>query len=92
MSRSDFQVPGLRRTPNGIARWIVSTAWAYSSKWNNRRLENHFHGIWNIVLHDLTDDLAPYAFVVPQYQIDSVPGRLSQIARLIRLLNGMQLN
>ena len=69
---SDFQLPGLNRTPNGIARWIVSTAWAYSSRWNNRRLENHFHGIWNIVLHDLTDDLAPYVFVVPQYQIDSV--------------------
>lgn len=72
MSYSDFQLPGLKRTPNGISRWIVSTAWAYSMRWNNRRLENHFHGIWNIVLHDLTDDLAPYVFVVPQYQIDSI--------------------
>lgn len=71
-NHSDFQLPGLKRTPNGIARWIVSTAWAYSSRWNNRRLENHFHGIWDIVLHDLTDDLAPHVFVVPQYQIDSV--------------------
>jgi len=73
-NHSDFQLPGLKRTTDGIARWIVSTAWAYSSRWNNRRLENHFHGIWDIVLHDLADDLAPRVFVVPQYQIDSIEG------------------
>jgi hypothetical protein len=51
---------------------IVPTAWAYSSEHNNRRLEHHFHGMWNIVFQDLIHDLRPYVFVVPQYKIDSI--------------------
>lgn len=54
-----------------MEQWIIPTAWAYSSKCNNRRLEHHFHGIWNLVFQDLIADLGPYIFVVPQYQIDS---------------------
>jgi len=55
-----------------MERWIVPTAWAYSSKCNNRRLEHPFYGIWNLVLQDLIADLAPHLFVIPQYQIDSI--------------------
>jgi hypothetical protein len=74
MAHVDFQLPGLQRTQSGtsFARWIVPTAWAYSSKCNNRRIEHHFHGIWNLVLQDLIANLAPDIFLDPQYQIDSI--------------------
>ena len=75
MPPSDFQLPELAQTRTGtsLACWIVPTAWAYSSRWNNNRcLEGHFYSIWNFVLQDLVADLAPYIFVVSQYQIDSL--------------------
>lgn len=72
MSHSDFELPGLTQTGPSMERWIVPTAWAYSSKCNNRRLEHPFHGVWDLIFHDLIADLGPYVFVVPQYQIDSL--------------------
>ncbi|KAF8231249.1 hypothetical protein L208DRAFT_1033016, partial [Tricholoma matsutake] len=71
-SHSDFELPGLTQTGPSMERWIVPTAWAYSSKCNNRRLEHPFHGVWDLIFHDLIADLGPYVFVVPQYQIDSL--------------------
>ncbi|KAF8220100.1 hypothetical protein L208DRAFT_1382767 [Tricholoma matsutake] len=55
-----------------MEHWIVPTAWAYSSKCNNRCLEHFFHGIWTRVFQDLIADLGPSVFLVPQYQIDSL--------------------
>ena len=72
MSHTEFKLPGLTQNGSSYGRWIVPTAWAYSSKCNNRRLEHPFHGIWSLVFQDLTADLAPDTFVVPQYQIDSI--------------------
>ena len=45
MSHADFQPSGLvpPRKDTSAARWTVTATWAYSSRWNNRRLEHHFH-------------------------------------------------
>ena len=68
-SHSDFTLPGL--SYRGLSSWIVAILFAYSGRWNSRRLENHFHAFWNFVLLDLVDDLAPDLIVIPQFQLDT---------------------
>jgi hypothetical protein len=70
MSHSDFTLPGL--SSRGLSSWIVAISFAYSGRWNSRRLENHFHSFWNFVLLDLVDDLAPDVIVIPQFQFDII--------------------
>lgn len=45
-SEANYTLPGV--TSRGIACWVVSAAYAYSYRWNSRRLENHF--LWNVGL------------------------------------------
>jgi len=73
MSHSDFLLPGLSANPNGLASLIVTLAFAYSRRWNRRRLEHHTYAFWDRVLSYLIYDLEPYLFHIPQLAIHNPP-------------------
>ncbi|KAF8808152.1 hypothetical protein BYT27DRAFT_7166729 [Phlegmacium glaucopus] len=70
-SQTDFKLPGLSQGIESFNSLIVAIAFGYSGRWNARRLENHFHAFWNLVLTALVNDLAPCVLVIPQFQLDT---------------------
>jgi hypothetical protein len=77
----DFILPGLRNNPTAVRKWMLALAYAYSRRWNPRRLEYHFYGIWNRVFSHLTDDQETL-IIIPQsliYYVDS-PRNIADIS------------
>jgi hypothetical protein len=73
MSHANFQLPGLAANPIGLASLTVTLAFAYSRRWNRRRLEHHTYAFWDKVLSYLIYDLEPYLFHIPQLMIHNPP-------------------
>ncbi|KAF8876397.1 hypothetical protein BD779DRAFT_1560484 [Infundibulicybe gibba] len=70
-----------------VARLITTIALGYSGNWNARRLENPFHAFWSLVLGEWISDLHPHAFLIPQYQIDTIeqtPGPDDSVGTITR--------
>jgi hypothetical protein len=73
MSQGNFQLPGLSAHPNGQASLSVTLAFAYSRRWNRRRLEHHTYAFWDKVFSYLIYDLEPYLFHIPQLMLHDPP-------------------
>lgn len=67
-NHTDFKLPGLAANPDAITSLIVAFVFAYSRRANRRRLEDHFHGFWNLVLGHLVYG-SPYLILAPQMSI-----------------------
>lgn len=65
-SHCDFQLPGFVAQKHAVASSIAATAFAYSRRTNQRRLEDPFYAFWGHVFFCLIFDLAPEVFLAPQ--------------------------
>ncbi|KAF8066596.1 hypothetical protein FPV67DRAFT_1495641 [Lyophyllum atratum] len=74
-SHSDFVLPGLATNRHGPATLIVTLVYAYSRRWNRRRLEHHTYAFWDKVLSYLIADLEPNVFHIPQLSIHNPPSQ-----------------
>ena len=69
---SDFVLPGVQaRSLLGQDLLRGMLAWAYSSRWNSRRLECHTYALWQKILDDPNYDFHPHLFVVSQFSLDT---------------------
>ncbi|PPQ79144.1 hypothetical protein CVT25_002877 [Psilocybe cyanescens] len=66
---TDFVLPGSNASGHFDQSLIATIAYAYSRKWNKRRLECHCYAFWNLVLMGLVGDLEPNAVVLPQFSL-----------------------
>ena len=76
----DFELPGLSNNPHGPATLTVALAFAYSRRWNRRRLEHHTYAFWDQVFCHLIYDLQPYLFHIPQLVIHNSPTELPNLS------------
>ena len=53
---------------------MMLNAYGYSGRWNNRRLEHTFHGLWQLIFTALIHDLRPRLQVIPQLRLESRDG------------------
>ncbi|GLB40056.1 hypothetical protein LshimejAT787_0705660 [Lyophyllum shimeji] len=60
--------PGLNGNRNALLPLIVAIVFAYSRRANRRRLEDHFHAFWNLVLGHLIHD-EPQLMLAPQMSV-----------------------
>ena len=71
-SHKNYELPGLQDDPTGRISAMMLNAFGYSGKWNNRRLEHTFHGIWGVIFAALIHDLRPSIQVIPQFRLESI--------------------
>ncbi|TFK20187.1 hypothetical protein FA15DRAFT_600138 [Coprinopsis marcescibilis] len=65
----DYQLAKTRRRK---FKYNATLCYAYSTRYNFRRLESLTHAIWNLASDDLMDDISPdYTIVVPQLTVTS---------------------
>ena len=71
---------------------MVLNAYAYSGRWNNRRLEHNFHGLWQLIFNALIHDLRPGFQVISQLRLESrMVGRCLQLKQMTRFRPNQEL-
>ncbi|KAG6909180.1 hypothetical protein DXG01_001694 [Tephrocybe rancida] len=65
----EFELPGLES--RGYTNYSTSTALVHSGQFSIRGLECFSYGFCDLILHDLVSDIAQYAIIIPQLELDA---------------------